>query len=79
ILWLRVRNGSKSHKQSIGSDKAPTQILSINGRDLMVSACDKHFSEETRFLVKMDKFLLTVGLIEQGNFYHDPGHVVQNS
>ncbi|KAH9626243.1 hypothetical protein KSS87_004682, partial [Heliosperma pusillum] len=76
ILWPRVRYGSKSHKHFIGSDKSPTQILSINGEDLMVSVCDKCFSGVTRFIEKMDKYMLSDGLIEQCNFYQDPGHVV---
>ncbi|KAH9602347.1 hypothetical protein KSS87_010929 [Heliosperma pusillum] len=43
-FWARVRNGSKSQKHFISSDKAPTQIMSINGGDLRVSVCDKRFS-----------------------------------
>ncbi|KAH9612656.1 hypothetical protein KSS87_016102, partial [Heliosperma pusillum] len=76
ILWPRVRYGSKSHKHFIGSDKSPTQSLSINGGDLMVSVCDKRFSGVTRFIEKMDKYMLSDGLIKHGNFYQDPRHVV---
>ncbi|KAH9609790.1 hypothetical protein KSS87_008523, partial [Heliosperma pusillum] len=69
--------GSKSHKHFITSDKAPTQILSINRGDLRVSVCDKLFLGVTRFIEKMDKYMLSDGLIEHGNFYHVLGHVVQ--
>ncbi|KAH9604856.1 hypothetical protein KSS87_001811 [Heliosperma pusillum] len=34
----------------------------------MVSVYDIRFSEVPRFIVKMDKYLLSVGLIEQGNY-----------
>ncbi|KAH9610603.1 hypothetical protein KSS87_009848 [Heliosperma pusillum] len=34
----------------------------------MVSLCDKRFSEVTHFIVKMNKYLLSVGLIEHGNY-----------
>ncbi|KAH9602348.1 hypothetical protein KSS87_010929 [Heliosperma pusillum] len=75
----RVRNGSKLHKHFISSDKAPTQILSIHRGDVRVSVCDKCFSGVTRFIEKLDKYVLSDGLIEHGNFYHGPGHVVQKS
>ncbi|KAH9619803.1 hypothetical protein KSS87_012888, partial [Heliosperma pusillum] len=54
-----VRNGSKSHKHFICSDKAHTQILSTNGGNLRVSVCDKRFSGVTRFIEKMDKYVLS--------------------
>ncbi|KAH9604855.1 hypothetical protein KSS87_001810, partial [Heliosperma pusillum] len=63
-----VRNDSKLHNHFIGSDKASTQILSINRGDLMVSVYDIRFSEVTHFIVKMDKYVLSVGLIEHGNY-----------
>ncbi|KAH9623133.1 hypothetical protein KSS87_015877, partial [Heliosperma pusillum] len=60
-FMARVRNGSKSHNHFIGSDKAPTQNLSINVRDFRVSVCDKHFSGVTRFIEKIDKYALSDG------------------
>ncbi|KAH9623132.1 hypothetical protein KSS87_015877, partial [Heliosperma pusillum] len=57
ILWPRVRNGSKSHKHFIISDKASTQNLSINVGEFRVSVCDNHFSGVTQFIEKMDKYV----------------------
>ncbi|KAH9608782.1 hypothetical protein KSS87_019677 [Heliosperma pusillum] len=68
ISRFRVRNDCKSPKHIIGSNNASTQTLSINGGESRVSACDKRFSGVTQFIEKIDKYLLSEGLIEHGKY-----------
>ena len=52
IPGSRIKILRKSHRKFLGSDKAATQSLSINGRHLGVPVCHKPAFAETRIIVK---------------------------